>query len=94
MSALVKFVSLVGFASMVNGCVDNGSQVGICFADCVSSGLVDITEHVDKAGCPDMCCGLSQQPVCPPCTLGCDENFNDPTCITYEDYLIFIGQIF
>ena len=89
----VKFVALIGFASVANAnhaCWIPGTQtsVGGCFPDCGS--LTDITEFVDDSNCEfEFCCSkfTINKEICPPCESGCDENFYDPTCITFDDYL-------
>ena len=98
MSALFKFVSLVGLASIVNGCndPDSGIRTGACDPYCTGGNRrQDITGHVDIGGCPlSFCCTRIDlpKPVCPPCNSGCNENFiGDDDCITYEDYL---GMLF
>ena len=87
--SVVKFVSLVGFASIVNGCNDpnSGIRTGACDPFC-SGQRQDLAGHVDFDGCPIFCCTRVNlpKPICPPCTSDCDENFIGD-CITYEDYI-------
>ena len=96
-STIVKFVALVGFASMVNAnhCRDPSNinnRIGDCKINCLS-GTADLSEYVDPGNCPSFengqtCCGrLNTLPICSPCTSGCDPNFSDPTCILFEEYL-------
>ena len=91
MSVLVKFVAIVGFASIANAghsCEDpvSGESVGDCLQGC-SSGYQILDGHVDRVECDNeeirlgqiglrMCCGLIPSlPICPPCKSDCNENF-------------------
>ena len=101
MMAFVKFVALIGFASVANAnhsCRIPGTttSVGQCYSPigsgCANPERSDLTAFVDLNGCSGyICCTNLEVTLCPPCETGCDPDFSDPNCITFDEYIAMPG---
>ena len=97
MSAFVKIVALVGFASMASATHDcestNTGVAGDCSSGTTCGANFDLSQVFDLA--PDMCGHIagadhvccSTIHICEPCLEGCDPTFVPDGCVTREDYI-------
>ena len=97
MSAFVKIVAFVGFASMASATHDCETTTygvgGDCSAGTTCGSRFNLAEAFDLSptmcgevgSLPHVCC--SDTYICQPCLEGCDPTFVPDGCVTLEEYI-------